>query len=142
MTRTHRSQSGQAVVLALGLTMAVLAVAGLAVDGTRAFLLRRTLQNAADGAALAASGELDRAAFYRSGGREVSLDPAAARAEAVALLAERSIRADVAIETAGDGVDIILRADSATTFLRLVGIDAVPVAASARAVPVGGPPGS
>ena len=42
------SERGQVTVMALGLALMSLVMAGLAVDGTKAFLLRRTLQNAAD----------------------------------------------------------------------------------------------
>jgi hypothetical protein len=52
-------ERGQIAVLALGLALVVFAIAGLAVDGTRAFLARRSLQNLADAAALAGAGELD-----------------------------------------------------------------------------------
>jgi len=41
-------ETGQVIVLALGLTLVAFAVAGIAVDGTRVFLARRSLQNLAD----------------------------------------------------------------------------------------------
>jgi uncharacterized membrane protein len=56
-----RGEHGQTTVLVVGLALVVFAVTGLAVDGTRAFLLRRTLQNVADASAVAAAGEISRA---------------------------------------------------------------------------------
>lgn len=58
--------------------MLVFATSGLAIDGTRAFLYRRTLQSAADAAALAGAGELDATRYYASKGRAVRIDPRAA----------------------------------------------------------------
>lgn len=68
------NERGQTTVLVLGMALLAFALSGVAVDGTRAWLYRRTLQNAADGAALAGAAELDRSAYYASGGESVVLD--------------------------------------------------------------------
>ena len=135
-----RSESGQVTVLVLGLALVAFAVGGLAVDGTRAFLLRRTLQHAADGASLAAAGELDTTSYYASGGNRIELDLTTARRTAERWLGLRGIDARVAIEVSPDAVGVVLRAEMPTSFLGLVGVDRVPVAASARSEPVPGPP--
>ncbi len=138
-TRSSR-QGGQVTVLVLGLAVIVFAVAGLAVDGTRAFLYRRTLQNAADAAALAASGQLDTGAYYGTGGREVTLDPVAARREAFVWLTRRGLDARASVTTGDSMVAVTLRGELDTSFLSLVGIGQVPVAVLARARPVEGLP--
>jgi hypothetical protein len=114
----------------------VLAVSGLVVDGTRAFLLRRTLQNAADAAALAGAGEVDVPAYYSSGGRTIVLRPEAAQRAAHRWLAARGIAGRVVVDVEAEGVAVVLRSRVDTLFLRLAGIDSVPVAVSARAGPL------
>jgi Flp pilus assembly protein TadG len=134
MTREH----GQATVFVLGMSLVCFAVAGVAVDGTRAFILRRTLQNAADASALAGASELDRHALYADG--RVVLDQAKARGAAARWLTERGIVADVAIDVTGNQVRVLVRDRVNATFLTLVGIDVLPVGAEARAAPVAGAP--
>ena len=131
-------ERGQATVIVLGLALVALAVVGVAADGTRAFLARRTLQNAADSAALAGAGELDQDALYRSGGRRVVLDPAAARLVALRWLERRGLEARAVVSTDPAGVAVALRAEVDTTFLELVGVSSLPVAARAQAAPLAG----
>lgn len=128
-------QSGQVTILVVGMALVVFSVAGLAIDGTRAFLERRALQNLADAAALAAADQVDRTAFYEGGGEELRLDPEAARRVAVDRLrrAGRAVRAGVLIEDSV--VEVSLRSRVGARFLRLVGIDSIPVAAVSRARP-------
>jgi len=132
------SESGQVTIMALGLAMMSLSIAGLAVDGTKAFLLRRTLQNAADSATLAASGEVSRSELYRSGGRALALSPDDAARTARNYLALRSIDARVTIEVDDDDVRLVVRGSADTLFLALVGISDVPVAVESNASPVSG----
>jgi Flp pilus assembly protein TadG len=136
--KTFRTQDGQATVLILGLALVVFAVAGLAVDGTRAFIARLTLQNAADAAALAGAGELDRDAFYSSGGSRLQLDGRDARALAYRYLDARGYAGRAVVDANEGSVTIVLRDEIATSFLGLVGVDALPVAVEARAEPVPG----
>ena len=129
---------GQVAVLVLGLALLAFAVAGIAIDGTRAFLMRRTLQNAADASALAAASELDDQSYYASGGRLVQLDPEAAERIAASYLARRGLRVVPAIEADDERVAVVLRTEIDTMFLRLIGIDSLPVAARADARPIAG----
>lgn len=124
--------------MALGLVMLVFAVAGVAVDGTRAFLFRRSLQNAADGSALAGAGEVDVDAYYASEGREVVLDPLAARRSALDWLARRSLPAQAAVAADSGGLRVRLQGRIDTGFLALVGLQSIDVAAEAEAEPIDG----
>jgi len=132
------SERGQVSILALGLALISLVMAGLAVDGTRAFLLRRTLQNAADAASLAAAGEIDRDSYYGSGGKSLELSPEAAVDTARRYLAFRQVGARVSLQVSEDDVSVVLRSSSDTVFLGLVGISGVPVAVESNAVALAG----
>jgi Flp pilus assembly protein TadG len=136
--RAVRAERGQVTVMALGLALVAFAVAGLATDGTRAFLLRRTLQNAADSAALAGASELDTDLYYSSGGTETVLDPARARVVALEWLGRRGLTARSAITATPTEVSVSLRDELRTAFLGLVGIDRIPVAVIATARPFAG----
>ena len=133
------NERGQTTVLVLGMALLAFAVAGLAVDGTRAWLYRRSLQNAADAAALAGAAELDRAAYYASGGEDMVLD---ADAETVATrwLARRPLGALATVRSTRDRVFVEMRGEVSTTFLSLAGIRTVEVAVRADAAPIAGNP--
>jgi Flp pilus assembly protein TadG len=133
-------ERGQVALLVLGLSLVVFALAGLAVDGTRAFLARRSLQNSADAAALAGAAELRVETYYASGGRTVVLDQAAARRAAAARLGRRGLPAQAEITTAPGRIDVVIRSQTPTSFLGLVGVRAIPVATAARAAPVASRP--
>jgi hypothetical protein len=120
------------------MALIAIAVTGVAVDATRAFLYRRTLQNAADSAALAGAAEIDRIAYYASGGTGVSVDPDAARARAAEWLSRRGVDAETGVVAGPDGVSVALRGSLETTFLRVIGITRMPVAAKSTARPVAG----
>lgn len=131
----RRDESGQAAVLVLGMFLVCLLLVGVAVDGTRAFLYRRTLQNAADAAVLAAASELDRDSLY-GGGSKVRLSPAAAKGLVEAWLKERGLPAASSVEADGGRVSVVLRGDVRTSFLRLAGVKRLPVAVEAAARPM------
>jgi uncharacterized membrane protein len=131
----RRDESGQTTILVLGLSLLAFAVAGVAIDGTRAFILRRSLQNAADAASVAGAGELDEQAYYHSGGMDIELDAEAAAGTAESYAARRGIPWTSSVETDREGVYVVLRAKSPTTFLRLIGIEAIPVAVESLAEP-------
>jgi hypothetical protein len=133
-------ERGQVTVMALGLALVSLVMAGLAVDGTKAFLLRRTLQNAADSASLAGAGAMDGDAYYESGGKTIELSPEDAARTARRYLAFRGIDARVSLEVDDDDVSVVLRGASGTLFLGLVGISEVPVAVESNASAIAGEP--
>ncbi len=136
-----RNERGQTTVLVLGLSLVVFAVVGLAVDGTRAFLLRRTLQNMADAAAVAGASEVDQSTYYSTGGGEVSVEPGAAQKMASEWLLRRGLRVRAQVDATPERVMVVVRDDLPATFLGLVGIDSIPVAAEASAEPVSGSAG-
>ncbi|MDQ3646458.1 MAG: Tad domain-containing protein [Actinomycetota bacterium] len=129
-------QRGQTTVLVVGLALLCFAVAGIAVDGTRAFLLRRTLQNAADSSALAGASELDRERYYESGGRVVLLDPELAGSVASSWLARRGIGSNVLLAVDEEAIEVHIRDRLDTTFLNLIGVGTLAVEARARAEPL------
>ena len=133
------SQSGQVSVFVIGTALICFAVAGVAVDGTRAFLYRRTLQNAADAAALAGASEIDRGAYY-SDREDVVLDWVGARSIALQWLARRGLPVDADVSATPTSVRVGLRGRLGTTFLGLIGITDLPVAAEASAEPLSGAP--
>lgn len=128
-------ESGQVLVLVVGLALVAFASAGLAVDGTRAFLLRRSLQNSADAAATAAASTIDEATIYSSG--SVALDADRARLVALNMLQRRRLPqgTDLDLEVTVDGVSLGLTSRLPTSFLGLVGLDSVPVAVVSEAAP-------
>lgn len=132
------SERGQVTIMALGLALMSLVMAGLAVDGTKAFLLRRTLQNAADSASLASAGEIDGDAYYGSDGKTLELLPEEAARTARRYLSLRGIDARMSFEVEEDDVSIVLRGSSDTLFLGLVGISDVPVAVESNASAIAG----
>jgi uncharacterized membrane protein len=136
--RRVQGQRGQTTVLVVGLTLVVLAVTGLTVDGTRAFLFRRTLQSVADASALAAAGRIDRTAYYTSGGRDLLLDRRQADDTARSWLSRKGIDLSVDVQTGGNQVHVIARGSLTSTFLSLLGVRRIPVVAEAVARPVGG----
>lgn len=136
--RCPLDQSGQVTVLIVGMGLVLLSVAGLAIDGTRAFLERRALQNLADGAALAAADQLDRRAFYAGGGEEVRLQAGSARLVAIDWLerSSRPVRAEVTIDD--PTVQVSVRSEVRTQFLRLIGVDVLGVEVMSHARPDAG----
>lgn len=132
------NERGQTTVLVLGMALLAFAVAGVAVDGTRAWLYRRTLQNAADAAALAGAAELDRGAYYASGGAEVVLDEDASERVATRWLSGRPVAARATVDSTADRVTVEMRGAVDTTFLSLAGIRSIPVAVRADAAPIPG----
>jgi hypothetical protein len=62
----RRAQSGQAIVLIAVMLGVLVGMAALAIDGSRAYALRRDLQSAVDGAALAAADNYQRTNSYAS----------------------------------------------------------------------------
>ena len=129
-------ESGQLAVLTVGLVLVVFAVAGLAIDGTKAFLLQRSLQSSADAATVSAASEIDVRGYYASGGSRLRLRPNRARTMAARVLADRGTDADVEIAATRRSVGLTIRMEMPTGFLMLIGIDSIPVGASARARPL------
>ena len=131
------TESGHASILVLGTCFICFAVAGLAVDGMRVLLERRSLQALADSAARAGASVLDVEQLYRGRSATAGLDPERARSRAAEMLERRPLdRAEIWASTARVLVEVRRTIDP--TFLRAIGIRGLPVRASAAAEPVFG----
>lgn len=125
-------EDGQLLVFLVGLVVLVLMVLALGWDTSNWFLGHRALGNLADGAAVAAVGELDTAAYYASDGRDVTVLERAAR-DIVGAYVAGSARdsgvggvavVSVQVRRGGGGPEVAvgLAADSPVGLLRLLGI--------------------
>jgi hypothetical protein len=120
------------LVFLVGLVVLVLMVLALGWDTSNWFLGHRALGNLADGAAVAAAGELDAQRFYATEGREVAV--LAERAEAtvrefvVVAAGDSGLeRVEVASVVVGQGpggmrVAVELAADTPAGLLGLIGV--------------------
>lgn len=137
---TGRRCAAQALVwLTLSVPLFV-STAGLAIDGGVLLTSRRELQSLADGAARAGATRVDMDRLRGSGGADVQLDPLLARAAARAYLDDRlgpeltwQSAPDSQIDVSSRRVSVLIQTSVPTAFLRVVHIDAVPLAASAFA---------
>jgi len=137
---TGRRSAAQALVwLTLSVPLFV-STAGLAIDGGVLLTSRRELQSIADGAARAGATRVDMDRLRGSGGADVQLDPLLASAAARAYLDNRlgpeltwQSAPDSQIEVSSRRVSVLVQTSVPTAFLRVVHIDAVPLAASAFA---------
>jgi len=135
-----RPERGQASVLLVGSLLVGLLLLGLAVDGTRLFVARRDLHNAADAAALAGAGVIDEDA-YRSEGGSVRLDAVAARrvAEenlyAAGWLGRPGVDAAVEVDPVAGRVTVRISRPVPMVFLRLAGRPEERIGAHASAAP-------
>jgi Flp pilus assembly protein TadG len=67
----RHGDEGSVLVLGIGLVVVLMLLVGAGVDASRLFLVRRSLADLADGAALRAAEDLDEATLYRSGASDV-----------------------------------------------------------------------
>jgi Flp pilus assembly protein TadG len=152
--RSVHTEHGQALIIMVFGMIALLAVAGLAIDGGTAFMERRHAQNAADAAALAGTRELARAICEQEGADDASI-----LAQVIKLVADNhvgdpanSVSADYVnytetvlghvgdgtIPVGSTGIAATVTINRRTYFLSLVGI--AESAASAYALAMTGPP--
>ena len=114
-----RSEHGQVTAVVTILVLALLASAGLVLDGGRLLAERRELRDLANGAARAGAQAVSLDDLRGTG--EVVIDPAAAEAAASAFLAASGERGEVVVD--GDAVRVVVRGDTDLLLLRLVGAD-------------------
>lgn len=129
----ERRERGTATAFTLILVLAVIAFAGLVLDGGLAVSAKVAAISTAQSAARAGAQELDLQALRDSG--QLRLDPARAQATAQDWLA-RAGATGTATATATattDTVTVTVTTRSRTQLLQLVGVDAIPVAATATA---------
>ena len=109
------------------------AIVGLAIDGGLVFKEQRQLQDTADAAARVGAMQLDQQVYRQSNGATVALDPSQARQVAAQYVAAQApgVTGQVAADTRQ--VVVALHEQVPTGFLRIVGIDNVPIKAVAPA---------
>ena len=116
------------------LTVAMLILTGLAVDGGYVLAARRRAIDEANGAARAGAEALAPSSYRTSG--SLDLDPAAADAAAQSYLAAAGHSGSVTV--AGNDVTVTLSFDQPMSLLRIIGIDAVNVSGRGQAHSVRG----
>jgi hypothetical protein len=147
-SRIRRAERGAALILiALSMT-AVMATAGLIVDGGNAFAQRRQMQNAADSAALAATLALNKVntsplVYLGPSIRQAAVNSAIANGADASLLECHlldQLKVDLglcplvgAIPATASGVKVTVAAKTNTSFMRVVGIRDFTAAATATA---------
>ena len=124
-----RDERGQLTLFVVFMTLALLILAGLVVDGGYVLAARRRAIDQANGAARAGAEVLAPSA-YRAAGR-VHLDADAAVAAAQSYLAAGGHTGTVSVD--GDRVSVSLSFVQRTTLLRMVGMDAVTVSGRGQA---------
>lgn len=138
MTVQRRAdETGQAAALLVGALFVGLAVAGIVVDGARLFTARRDLQAVADSAALAGASAIDEPDYRASGGRDVHLDPDAAREAVDAVLRDSGLPPSATAEVRVDAqrVEVRVQRPVPLTLLGIVGLGAQTIGARAAAAP-------
>ena len=126
------ARSGQALLWVAIMLPLFLAIIGLALDGGALFAARRQAQNAADAAARAGAQEIDIARYRATG--EMTLDRPMARYVA-RQYAEGRGESGATVDIAGTQVIVTVRRDVPLSFLKLVGLSRVSIAATAIAQP-------
>lgn len=126
---------GSLTLMLAMLMVALLALAGLVIDGGRKLNESENAYSVAQEAARAGAGMVDTSAVYRSGTFQV--DPNQARAAARAYLAQVGYRGTVAI-TGTDQIRVTVTVTEPTLVLSLIGIDSMSAQGTAVASLVSG----
>jgi len=136
-----RDRSGAQALLFFAAALPVfVAISGLAIDGAILLAQRRELQSSVDGAARAGATRVDMQLLRASGGSDVQLDIERARAAGGTYL-DQTLPHAVAwrtrpvwqIDVTRTRVRVTVTGQMQTAFMRVVGIDVVPVGATADA---------
>lgn len=114
-----RNEQGQVTAFVAILVVALLAAAGLVLDGGRLLAERRELRDLANGAARAGAQALSIDVLRGSAGSVI--DPAAAEAAAGEYLAAAGETGEITVE--GEVVRVVVRADVELLLLQVVGVD-------------------
>jgi Flp pilus assembly protein TadG len=109
------------------------AVVGLGIDGGLVFGARRELQNVADASARAGAMQVDQRVYRESSGTTVVLDLTEAREVATAYVVGQGTELEASVTVEPQRVVVQVSREVPTTFIRLVGIDAVRIQAIAPA---------
>lgn len=129
--RRPGSERGAAAAVLVLFTVALFAVAGLVIDGGYTLGAQRRAMNTAEQAARAGADELDQGAL-RDG--EVRVDPQRAAQTVREYLTAAKVRGTVSVT---DGtVTVTVSTVQETTLLKIVGVDTLPITATASAVSI------
>jgi Flp pilus assembly protein TadG len=131
MAARARDEGGVSTLFVVLFATAMLAVAGLVIDGGYALGAKREAMNQAEQAARVGADALDQAAL-RSGTTRV--DPGQAVAAAQAYLNQVGARGSVAIN--GGEVTVTVTGSQDTTILSAVGVTSLPIKATATALSI------
>ena len=127
----ERDERGVSTLFVVLFATAMLAVAGLVIDGGYALGATREAMNQAEQAARVGADALDQAAL-RSG--ETRVNPAQAQAAAQAYLSQVGARGSVSVS--GGEVTVTVTGSQDTTILSAVGVTSLPVKATATALSI------
>ena len=127
----HRYERGAATIFVVLFTLALLAVAGLVIDGGYALGAKREAMNTAEQAARAGADALNQGAL-RDG--QTTVDPGRAVNAAQSYLSQVGARGTVGI--AGGEVTVTVTSRQDTKLLSAVGVGSIPVRATATAVSI------
>ena len=139
LNRKSQRQRGQAVVLVALMMVALVAFAGLALDGAQVYMMRRGMQNAADAGALAGANEMGNKSpsgviaskvhsYTMSGG---GIGNGADSYTAVYLPSGNDVKT-TAPATSDNCIRVTARANFPTFLIGLIGFDTLDAAASAK----------
>lgn len=130
-----RDESGGASVFVIGMSVVLLACAGLVIDGGQALNTRARLADDAEQAARAGADAIDVVALRE--GRGVIIDRNAARQRAAEHLSGIEYSGDqYAIQVLDEGVRVVIRDTVDTALLQLIRIDEFTMRAEAFAEPL------
>ena len=132
----HDPDRGSITAYLLIMTVALVVLAGLVLDGGAALTAHGTAADTAQQAARAGADALDEQSLRASAPAGLTTNPAAAREAAAAVLAAADVTGDVTVT--GSTVTVTARATKPTAILAIVGIDQVGGAATATAIPLHG----
>lgn len=127
----HRDERGAATIFVVLFTLALLAVAGLVIDGGYALGAKREAMNTAEQAARAGADSLNQGAL-RDG--QTVVDPGRAVNAAQSYLGQVGAQGTVGI--AGGEVTVTVTSRQDTKLLSAVGVGSIPVRATATALSI------
>ena len=132
----HDPDRGSITAYLLIMTVALVVLAGLVLDGGAALTAHGTAADTAQQAARAGADALDEQSLRAGTPAGLTTNPAAAREAAVAVLAAADVTGDITVT--GTAVTVTARATTPTAILAIVGINQVGGTATATAIPLHG----
>jgi len=132
----HDPDRGSITAYLLIMTVALVVLAGLVLDGGAALTAHGTAADTAQQAARAGADALDEQSLRATTPAGLTTNPAAAREAAAAVLAAADVTGDITVT--GTTVTVTARATKPTAILAIVGIDQVGGTATATAIPLHG----